>query len=90
MFGKSLIPVVVGGKEELNLERVTVGEPGEGNKPFYSHNVASLETVEDAVRIAKFEQKKLVLKQKPTKKFMRYLAMLQKIWRTIEQELLQQ
>ena len=31
MFGKSLIPVVVGGKEELNLERVTVGEPGEGN-----------------------------------------------------------
>jgi len=57
MFGKSLIPVVIGGKEELNLERVTVGEPGEGNKPFYSHNVANLETVEDAVRIAKFEQK---------------------------------
>jgi RHH-type proline utilization regulon transcriptional repressor/proline dehydrogenase/delta 1-pyrroline-5-carboxylate dehydrogenase len=57
MFGKSLIPVVVSGKEELNLERVTVGEPGEGNKPFYSHNVANLETIEDAVRIAKFEQK---------------------------------
>ena len=44
MFGKSLIPVVVGGKEELNLERVTVGEPGEGNKPFYSHNVCLLYT----------------------------------------------
>ncbi len=57
MFGKSLIPVVIGGKEELNLERITVGEPGEGNNPFYSHNVANLETIEDAVRIAKFEQK---------------------------------
>ena len=57
MFGKSLIPVVIGGKEELNLERITVGEPGEGNKPFYSHNVANSETIEDAVRIAKFEQK---------------------------------
>jgi RHH-type proline utilization regulon transcriptional repressor/proline dehydrogenase/delta 1-pyrroline-5-carboxylate dehydrogenase len=57
MFGKSLIPVVIGGKEELNLERITVGEPGEGNKPFYSHNVANLETIEDAIRIAKFEQK---------------------------------
>ena len=51
------IPVVIGGKEELNLERISVGEPGEGNKSFYSHNVASLETIEDAVRIAKFEQK---------------------------------
>ena len=57
MFGKSLIPVVIGGKEELNLERISVGEPGEGNKSFYSHNVANLETIEDAVRIAKFEQK---------------------------------
>ena len=57
MFGKSLIPVVIGGKEELNLERITVGEPGEGNKPFYSHNIANSETIGDAVRIAKFEQK---------------------------------
>tara|TARA_B100000700_G_scaffold163178_1_gene180602 strand:+ start:2681 stop:5992 length:3312 start_codon:yes stop_codon:yes gene_type:complete len=56
MFGKSLIPVVIGGKEELNLERITVGEPGENNKPFYSHNIANLQAIEDAVRIAKFEQ----------------------------------
>ena len=57
MFGKSLIPVVIGGKEHLNLEKVTVGEPGEGNKPFYTHCVANFESVNDAVRIAQFEQK---------------------------------
>jgi len=57
MFGKTLIPVVVGGKEELGLEKVTVGEPGENNQPFYSHVVASKAVVDDSIRIAKFEQK---------------------------------
>ncbi len=56
MHGKTLIPVVIGGKEELSLERVNVGEPGEGNKQFYTHCVANLDAIDDVVRIAKFEQ----------------------------------
>ena len=56
MFGKTLIPVVVSGKEYLNLEMKNGLEPGKDGKTLYSYNLSTKDLIDDAVRIAKFEQ----------------------------------
>ncbi len=56
VFGKTLIPVVVSGKEYLNLEQKNGLEPGKDGKTLYSYNVSTKDVIDDAVRIAKFEQ----------------------------------
>ena len=56
MFGKTLIPVVVSGKEYLNLEMKNGLEPGKDGKTLYSYNLSNKDLIDDAVRIAKFEQ----------------------------------
>jgi len=56
VFGKTLIPVVVSGKEYLNLEQKNGLEPGKDGRTLYSYNVSTKDVVDDAVRIAKFEQ----------------------------------
>ena len=56
MFGKTLIPVVVSGKEYLNLENKNGVEPGKFGKTLYSYNISTKDLIDDALRIAKFEQ----------------------------------
>ena len=56
VFGENLIPVVVSGKEYLNLENKNGLEPGKDGKTLYSYNISTKDVIDDAVRIAKFEQ----------------------------------
>ena len=56
VFGKTLIPVVVSGREYLNLEHKNGLEPGKNGQTLYSYNLSTIDIVDDAVRIAKFEQ----------------------------------
>ena len=57
MFGKTLIPVVISGKEYLNLKNKNGAEPGKEGRTLYSYNLSTKELVDDSLRIAKFEQK---------------------------------
>ena len=56
MFGETLIPVVVSGKEYLNLDHKNGIEPGKSGKTLYSYNISTKDLIDDALRIAKFEQ----------------------------------
>ena len=56
VFGKTLIPVVISGREYLNLEHKNGLEPGKNGQTLYSYNLSTIDIVDDAVRIAKFEQ----------------------------------
>ena len=56
VFAETLIPVV-SGKEYLNLENKDGLEPGKEGKPFYSYNIATKDIIDDAIRVAKFEQR---------------------------------
>ncbi len=56
MFGEILIPVVVSGKEYLNLDHKNGIEPGKSGKTLYSYNISTKDLIDDALRIAKFEQ----------------------------------